>query len=160
MKTEDSYLRDKSGRFIKGCHLGIPNKYRMGIKPPNYVEDVSKLNPIHARVRTRKKVESILGKELPFSAVIHHIDENPLNAENNNLVVCSRLFHSILHQRLNALKAGFPVYFIKCGICGNFDDPANMLHRNNKKQSVFNHKEYEYEYYRKHAGKGRKSRKN
>jgi hypothetical protein len=38
-------------------------------------------------------------KRLPESLVVHHIDENPLNNELDNLVLCTNAGHHKLHQR-------------------------------------------------------------
>jgi len=44
--------------------------------------------------------ENVLGKNLPFDAVIHHFDGNPGNDNNENLVICeNRAYHSLLHKR-------------------------------------------------------------
>jgi len=40
-----------------------------------------------------------LGKSLPKGAIVHHIDGNPANNRNDNLLVCNRSYHLLLHQR-------------------------------------------------------------
>lgn len=51
--------------------------------------------------------EHALGKPLPVNACVHHVDENGLNNENSNLVICeNNRYHRLLHVRLRVLKAG------------------------------------------------------
>jgi HNH endonuclease len=72
-------------------------------------------------------VERILGKPLPPGAVVHHVDENRLNNDPANLVVCpSNKYHQLIHQRMNAYAATGNPNWRKCPYCGKYDDPANM----------------------------------
>lgn len=49
--------------------------------------------------------EKALGKKLPEKAVVHHLDKNPLNNSNANLVVCpSQAYHFLLHRRAKEIK--------------------------------------------------------
>lgn len=53
------------------------------------------------------KVETILGRKLPKEAVVHHVDGDPTNNENSNLVVCeNQRYHMVLHARQKALADG------------------------------------------------------
>jgi hypothetical protein len=75
----------------------------------------------------RNVVESVLGKSLPLKSVIHHVDENPMNNKNDNLVVCeNQLYHIFLHQRLRALRASGHADWRRCRYCGKHDDPVNL----------------------------------
>lgn len=52
----------------------------------------------------RYRAELALGKPLPYGVVVHHVDGNPGNNENSNLVICEdRAYHSLLHSRTEAL---------------------------------------------------------
>ncbi len=71
--------------------------------------------------------EKALGKPLPKGAEVHHFDENKLNNDPRNLVVCpNRAYHALLHKRMRALKACGNPNWIKCQFCKQYDDPANM----------------------------------
>lgn len=72
-------------------------------------------------------IEKKLGKPLPQNAVIHHIDGNPANNKNNNLVVCEdQAYHMLLHQRQRAYNACGHANWKKCKYCKQYDDPKNL----------------------------------
>lgn len=51
--------------------------------------------------------EAALGKPLPLTAEVHHVDENKRNNAHSNLVICQdRAYHRLLHARRRVLKAG------------------------------------------------------
>lgn len=68
-----------------------------------------------------------LKKPLPKKSIVHHFDGNPGNNENSNLIVCeNQEYHGLLHKRRTAhLKCGNP-NFIKCYICGQYDNKSNL----------------------------------
>ncbi len=71
--------------------------------------------------------EKALGKALPPGAIVHHIDENRLNNEPSNLVICpGNGYHGLLHQRMDARAACGNPNWRKCPYCHQHDDPANM----------------------------------
>lgn len=72
-------------------------------------------------------VEKVLGKRLPIGAVIHHINENSMNDDNSNLIVCeNRAYHNLLHLRMRALKACEHADWRKCKFCKQWDDPIKL----------------------------------
>lgn len=81
----------------------------------------------HTRV-----VEAAIGKPLPNGAQIHHVDYNRANNAPTNLVVCPSVkYHRLLHQRTDAVLAGFPPDHRKCQFCKQYDSPENLsLNRN------------------------------
>jgi hypothetical protein len=51
--------------------------------------------------------ERALGKLLPASAHVHHVDDDGLNNANRNLVICQdAAYHKLLHVRTRVVKAG------------------------------------------------------
>lgn len=74
--------------------------------------------------------EKALGKYLPITASIHHVDKDTTNDSNNNLVVCeNHPYHIYLHTRERALKACGNVNWRKCKYCFQHDDIKNMSYK-------------------------------
>lgn len=71
--------------------------------------------------------EKALGKFLPPSAEVHHVNEMKGDNRNNNLVICQDgAYHKALHSRMRALKACGNPNWKKCNICKQWDDPINL----------------------------------
>ena len=71
--------------------------------------------------------EKALGNRLPPGAEVHHVDGNPSNNENSNLVVCpNHEYHMQLHQRQRAMDACGNASHRICRICGSHDAIENM----------------------------------
>ena len=83
--------------------------------------------------------EKALGKYLPSNAIIHHLDGNPSNDQNNNLVICgNQAYHSFIHQRKRAKDACGNVHWRKCIKCREYDASENLhpkIHLAGKKAS-------------------------
>ncbi len=64
-----------------------------------------------------------LGRGLKRGEVVHHIDGNPANNKNSNLLVCSHAYHRQLHERL-ARSSDWPQFLPRktnrptCSLCG------------------------------------------
>jgi hypothetical protein len=112
----------KGGSFIAS------NGYRLKYSP-NHPD---KINGGYV-LEHRLIAEKALGKFLPKNSVIHHLNGNPLDNTNTNLVVCeNNAYHLLLHQRTRALKQCGHADWRRCGICKQHDDPKNlMIFKNN-----------------------------
>ena len=96
--------------------------------------------PKHSRARSNGLVkehlvivEKALGKPLPVGAVVHHVDENPGNNDNANLVICQdQDYHLLLHRRLNALRETGDPQQRKCCICHTYDMQVNLRYRTSR----------------------------
>ena len=72
-------------------------------------------------------VERAIGRELKDGECVHHVDENPSNNENKNLVVCpSHKYHFLLHRRQRAFDSCGDANKRKCSYCEVWDDPKNL----------------------------------
>lgn len=91
--------------------------------------------------------ENALGKSLPKRAVVHHVDENPLNNSPTNLVVCQdQRYHILLHVRMRAIAACGNPDWRPCSRCTKYDDIANMKPRGRQYHHAICEKEYQREY--------------
>lgn len=135
------HIKGQPVRFIRG-HV----KYRGGrsVHQKGYLM-IKKLG--HPRADNRGYVfehillaEKILGKSLPQSACLHHLNGNPADNRPKNLVICQdNAYHKLLHQRTRAWQECGHANWRKCTICQQWDDPKNLyispknknpLHRN------------------------------
>ncbi len=83
--------------------------------------------------------ENVLGKPLTINAIVHHIDENPLNNNNDNLVICQdRAYHALIHARKKALYHTGNPNKRKCVYCKEWDDISN-LGKHSSKSNTFCH---------------------
>lgn len=69
----------------------------------------------------------VLGKPLPSSAQVHHVNEIRSDNANNNLVICeNQSYHKLLHVRMRALRTCGNPNWRKCSFCKQHDDPKNL----------------------------------
>jgi hypothetical protein len=68
--------------------------------------------------------EAALGKPLPKSTEVHHVN---VTSDNYSLVVCpGRAYHKLIHARERASNACGNPNFRKCKQCGTYGDPTDM----------------------------------
>lgn len=71
--------------------------------------------------------ESVLGRLLSKDECVHHVDENGLNNEHINLVICpSNSYHKLIHYRTKAMNECGNANYMKCEVCLQWDDPKNV----------------------------------
>lgn len=87
-----------------------------------------------AKIEDRKQrfehvlvAERAIGKRLPAGAIVHHVDENPRNNANSNLVICpDQKYHMLLHKRARAIDACGNANWHPCQFCKQYDAPENL----------------------------------
>lgn len=96
-------------RFINGH-----NKRMVAVVKDTY-RRTGRTGYVHVAV-----AERALGRRLPAGAVVHHVDENPLNNLTSNLVICQdAAYHKLLHYRARIVAAGGnPNTHKLCSACG------------------------------------------
>lgn len=92
-----------------------PHKYQQAYRPQHPRAQGKGVVYRHVIV-----AEAALGKHLPDGVEVHHVDENKQNNANSNLVICQdSAYHSLLHVRARAVRAGGNPNTQKlCGRCG------------------------------------------
>jgi len=95
---------------------------------------VTLLVPDHPRAGKQGRVcehvlvaERALGKYLPSTAEVHHVDENKQNNDPHNLVICQdHAYHGLLHRRMRAFKACGNPNARCCVRCGSYRDQEDI----------------------------------
>lgn len=93
--------------------------------------------------------EKAIGKVLPHGALVHHVDEDTLNNDPKNLVICpDEAYHKLLHRRMRALDACGNANWVKCQYCQGWDDPRNMssVQKNDRPSTTYWHVSCRQEY--------------
>lgn len=68
-----------------------------------------------------------VGKPLPSTVQVHHVNGDPTDNRPENLVVCEdAAYHKLLHRRQRALDATGDPDKVKCIICGEWEDPEDI----------------------------------
>lgn len=76
--------------------------YRIRYKPDH--PRASSSGCVHEHVLI---AEAALGRYLPVTSPVHHVDEDKRNNANRNLVICQdKAYHLLLHVRTRVLRAG------------------------------------------------------
>jgi len=123
--------KGKHLRFINGHNRSTWNggiTYSKAGRCEVYSPNHRKVSSHHKYVfRYRLIGEKVLGKKLPPSAVIHHVDGVVDNDITSNLVLCENdTYHKLLHRRTRAYKACGHTKWLKCCFCQTYDDPKNL----------------------------------
>lgn len=78
----------------------------------------------------RTIVEIRTGMKLPTSAIVHHVDPDDKLTNRGLFVVCQdQAYHALLEVRGRALRECGNPNWRKCKVCGEYDDPANLISR-------------------------------
>ncbi|MDP2676296.1 MAG: HNH endonuclease [bacterium] len=157
------YVRGELVRFIRGHHSkgrkgemcngwkgGVTNTSggRIKVYNPNHPRAPGDIVHIH---RSLLVIEKAIGHYLPRGLDIHHNDEDVTNDNIQNLFICNRKFHMVIHRMKKAYKACGDANWRKCWICKEYDAPENLYIRG--KNSI--HRSCEREYSRKLYMKGK-----
>lgn len=132
---EKGWVRGVHHRFINHHHDKADNHYKWRGGRCTGMGYEYLYRPEHPRADNRGYVaehilvvESVIGRFLPASCIVHHINEIKNDNRKENLVVCeNRAYHNLLHQRINAKKACEHTDWRKCYICKQYDMPENII---------------------------------
>lgn len=71
--------------------------------------------------------EKAFGKPLPRGVVVHHINEDPADNRNGNLLICTLSYHTMIHRRMRALAECGNANWRKCCRCKQYSNPDEMI---------------------------------
>ena len=94
------------------------------IEANGYVRFEIGLKPVREHVLVAEKA---LGKKIPNSACVHHVNYCKSDNRPSNLVICQNdSYHSLIHIRTDALSACGNADYRKCVFCKHWGDPSSM----------------------------------
>jgi hypothetical protein len=141
---------DKWYRFIYGHQARGKNnsRWKRGFFIDKRGSKVINIPNRGSVAEARLIAEKVLGRRLKSHEHVHHIDLDPSNNSNNNLLICDKAYHLFLHHRMNPEaynskpvmvdrvkypslkiaheKSGYTPYFIKKRISQNIKGYAYL----------------------------------
>lgn len=108
------------------CQYEFQSKHKSGANSHRWKGGINKINGRFYVTNNRKRVarsrfvaEKALGRQLPRSIPVHHVDLDKTNDSNSNLVICQNTdYHNLLHARTRIVKlGGHPRIHKICGYC-------------------------------------------
>jgi len=119
------YVKGEPKRFVKSH--SIPKS----VLERGHIARYRGINSGGIKTTEHKMIcERAIGKPLPTTVQIHHVNENILDNTPSNLVVCQdAAYHKLLHLRAKALKTCGNPNFRRCRFCNQYDDSKNLTIR-------------------------------
>lgn len=128
--------RGQPNRFVHGHNIptGSDHRWWKGGRRVGSNGYVSIYRPDHHRAGSNGYVkehvfiaEKALGKPIPKTCPIHHVNDDRADNSPGNLVVCEDdAYHKLLHARARALRATGNPDARRCHFCGEWGDPEDM----------------------------------
>lgn len=115
--TAKGYVKGRRMRFCR--YHGMKAKMSIRSYRTRYVPDHPRASPTGSVFEHVLIAERALGRMLPLSVQIHHVNRIKHDNRNTNLVICQdEGYHKLLHVRARVLRAGAdPNTHRICGKC-------------------------------------------
>lgn len=132
-------LTVEAGRCRCGCGTWIGfwernNKWKGWVKgaPKHFVKGhqhrLTADPDLRKGFRQIQIVIGVLGRPLPKGAQVHHVNKNPGDNRNCNLVICQdATYHALLHRRMKARAACGHVDWEKCKHCNVWGPSSEVI---------------------------------
>jgi len=96
------------GRALSEKWNNTPAEKRPGYKGGSYITKRDQRTYIYQGNRKfiaqyRKNAEIALGRQLKRTEVVHHINGDPADDRNSNLLICDQPYHKWLHESMSKL---------------------------------------------------------
>lgn len=94
------------------------------MKKFRYTNSYNLGRPVGAHIAIAEKA---FGGPLPKGSIVHHWDENGLNNEPSNLLVCpDEAYHNLIHRRMRAHAACGRADYQHCQYCDMWADVSEL----------------------------------
>ena len=123
-RAADGHIKGQHMRFIKGHNPRGKSKPRVSVEGYVNIRRIG-YNPTNPYIGEHILIaEKAIGHKLPLGSIVHHVDENRMNNNNSNLVICQDIaYHKLLHRRMKALSETGNSHSEKCVHCKKWSIP-------------------------------------